>query len=117
MGAFLKTMIENFDWNFSKIKTFLQETFIFGRWLDKDADVDFESEWNINFTEDMLLDYSMCKHIFGEDLSAPEKMNILIKENDKLKANVGVFGEVILETLDKNGELKLNPKNNPKVKL
>lgn len=59
----------------------------------------------------------MCKHIFDKDLSTPEKMNILITENDKLKANVGVFGEVILEMLDKNGELKLNPKNNPKVKL
>lgn len=110
-------MIENFDWNFSKIKTFLQEAFIFGHWLDKDTGVHFESEWNINFTEDMLLDCSMCKHIFDKDLSTPEKMNTLITENDKLKANVGVFREVILEMLDKNGELKLNPKNNPKVKL
>lgn len=110
-------MIENFDWNFSKIKTLLQEVFIFGRWLDKDAGVHFESEWNINFTEDMLLDCSMCKHIFDKDLSIPEKMNVLITKNDKSKANVSAFGEVILEMLDKNGELKLSLKNNPKVKL
>lgn len=55
--------------------------------------------------------------IFNKDLTITEKMEALKHENNRSDADVGVFGEVILETLDKNGKLKPNQKINHSLKL